>query len=1361
VKDSPFLGGSSEYDRFLSDYHLFPRNLVPNTLAETAASGSARAPGALSLVDTVTTSLRRLAERPDGKGFKCLGIRVHERDGMSWSATAALGAVTAAQAKLRVHALAGEATAEGSLPAIEKLLSRREVAKLAQKHGVTAAFPLVRPLFTAALVLAAVVVGVLTSFLSAVLKSSTPQAPTLQTLLQPSFLLPAVGGTLLAIISNDVSARLKVDPKAITQLAKDIAAKEGTAAYHLFVRDLGAALADYSRPRCTIIDNFDDLDETTRASIDEYFQRHTENARKYELWIIFEGFERKALRRMLAKWKPYVSDNDYRGYRLTQLYDQALLDESERRRLAEYDDTPERANFLAVGDLRHPERFDDAAIKAALSQAWTASGQASLPFRLFYLLALNALGGSPFLGEESVESRLSEARPTRSRVLDRFFAPSSPTLNQVRASLQSLRRDLAPYVESRQVGSRSEFRIRFEVAQTLTRRWHELELPDPKLGHLFWALYWHDRLGGDSVQAFWVRKLTTHILEAEAPVIVDEALPAAVTEAMFDTIIDVASCSLKACLLTDVPKLLERATALVNYGDPATRRSQVRRLRRLAWQAYSALADESLLELIHRLQRSQAAGQARQAAASLKDLDQIDLAFLETMGIWSGKGSSELRTMALAYNQSDAAVKAYGRARVAWLLLTLEPFLVTIPMDLQELASRIHLEVPTILQETLDRLKAGLQAERRGAETLDVMTLSLCLWCVVLVMGNRHRRTPGEPEHEKPVDAEALLQLVEQSVPVAWDVRGTLPASERLEDYDFMLDVLLRDVLISASAAAAMVYPALPAQARSAELDARFHDLIMVASEQHGPSLDEVRRNPGGILGGLADWIDRELRFLQLTWKGLDLDQLGSLANVRRAQLQAAGGERQRQETSAEQLYELGASLAAETAYESHLGLLANAILAASAGGSRQTAANFLCYGVELGRRVGLGSNLLTSLCFMALRAAHSFPVRLDEFLRYLLQPQPRAGRPRTNLRSLLNQFPDGYLPEATLCLTNVAGKTEDIGVADVVVDELRNRMSRVPAGPDTDRTNEEIELFSLETSMRAKTAAPMAEVVNAWRSRSDHAYAWALYLLLREDPAALDQLLGEAKGVLDRQEGRVQYTHFIHLAARLGRALYRRSNGDRLTPPAAAALQRSVAFLRDNMPFVEQLVDADENRRIYEFLYAADPSRRVWYDKRIERWTEELLKQEGQRKLPSLVEQRRFFRLLWQYYDKLSFWGLATDVAEAVMVDYMTADAKERERFIREWRQRDGGEAPEPFRKKGGTLVLSSSFLRCGLYLFAPPLEADASLEEARSQVNEKAQAAMDTLYQVVINLPSLPDTIRAVIELHRQALTEYAVPA
>ena len=130
-------------------------------------------------------------------------------------------------------------------------------------------------------------------------------------------------------------------------------------------------------------------------------------------------------------------------------------------------------------------------------------------------------------------------------------------------------------------------------ATALEAGWATFGLPDPDIVHLFWALYF----SGGEPTPFWLRKVADHARRALPPAAA--GLGTDVTDQLFWACVNTARDSLRASLFEDVPDLLDSAEALLE--DEAYRDGRGGALRGLSWQVYALLGDEDALQVLLKL----------------------------------------------------------------------------------------------------------------------------------------------------------------------------------------------------------------------------------------------------------------------------------------------------------------------------------------------------------------------------------------------------------------------------------------------------------------------------------------------------------------------------------------------------------------------------------------------------------------------------------------------------------------------------------------------------------------------------------------------------------------------------------------
>src|SRR5207247_4566200 len=140
-----------------------------------------------------------------------------------------------------------------------------------------------------------------------------------------------------------------------------------------------------------------------------------------------------------------------------------------------------------------------------------------------------------------------------------------------------------------------------EAKSVLTTAADELQLPDRRLGHLFWALLWYDYLRSKPPQAFWLRKLVHHFLESDATPLQDEATSRSAVRELFNICMYLVDSCLRVCLFNDLPQLLESAFALLDSEELKDSLPEHRSLLRSSWAAYSVLGHDVFLLVVFRL----------------------------------------------------------------------------------------------------------------------------------------------------------------------------------------------------------------------------------------------------------------------------------------------------------------------------------------------------------------------------------------------------------------------------------------------------------------------------------------------------------------------------------------------------------------------------------------------------------------------------------------------------------------------------------------------------------------------------------------------------------------------------------------
>jgi hypothetical protein len=1383
---SPFLLTEEEHKRFADDYDKFRRrvqNRSPDGETQQDA-GRRRQRGApkvnLPFVEELTLdelkSAKQAAKRT-GRASRFLAVSVREDDGMSWSASAVDRAVAQEDPKLERIPLRGRLSAADA-PEIARVIGPKKLLRLAIKHRVSKS---IGPRAWVTAVLAGGFIALSAAF------------TVMSDMSRPLFLVSLVAIPALALLTQPVSERLKFRDldSALEQLVEELSRKRETEAYGKFVDAVAERLAGYRLPRCVIVDGYERLDTTTKAVIRSYYRRYAKAALDYELWVVFETLGSEDFGD-----KARTSLDAY-GHNWTRWYEQLLLDDGERQRLAEHCGRSGQADLHTVkaicgagegGDASYELFFDD------YRRKYPASATQDGTLELFYLLALgSAWGGSPMFSEQFLHKRLRAKAGVRQEVLRVFLAGTGVgalTKDPLAETLVAMKKRCQRYLTYEPDGP-SEFRVLPEVGRFLAANHGAYGLPDPRLGHLFWALLWHDLRAAVPLGGFLARKLMLHILESLSPDLLPEPrLRASAMRALFDATLFAVDRGMKLCVLERIPGLLARAQRLLESADPTP--SDAKRLRNHALQAYSVLGDEQLLSVIFELE-DQPEAEPTDATAAVDD--PLDRLFLQTMSATGGDGDSRRSDLALAWSGSDSAVKTYGQVRAAWLALVLKPFLTDAQPSLIEAARVAGERLPGLVRSALARFQQG---DLEGSLAIDVMSLSTGLWCLttrVLEAAPMLQQT-GEVvaelrRHGEDSDALAaledhlaagteplreLMKMLEQSTYEASNLQKAKIRSVSSDGLDFILDVAATELFMTVSACAALASRTYGGIADELHEDDAVGLIELAMEDGLGVPRTEVERWRGEVGFKLLGAIEHQMDGLRATCGSLGLRQLTSFIGVRRADFHVLKLKGQKQPPV---VHDLVNTLAAEIKSPDFVGLLASGTVAKGAASVGESSAMLLCVGLDAALDAGFDRQFTAQLCLLAINQGSSYGINMDRFLDHLLHQG--LGDRADDLFTLLERLPTDMVAEAANWLLNSVEQTDRVDLARDATEFLRALAPKIKRAPVRDMTLQRIETFELRSKLKAGETVDGDQLIDSWKERSwsgPH-YAWLLYLLLAHDSGHIsNKVVEEAMAVLEEYQQtrgtgqqRFRYSSYIHLATEVALLSSHAQSVQHPawapTPPAAgawfaaptdpadgdwsAAQQVGVDVLKQSIDGWESDLSIGANKQILRVLIVNDSEEEGrWRDKLVW-WDVADLEQDSIERLPSLVEQGQYFLLFKHYYDVLEVWGLNAD---------QPVDLRRAQSDLTSWRA-GGQQVPPSFVQRQRRAQLNSQFLRYGHTLFSAPADQDRSLDEARAQFNQEARRSLDSLYRQITSLPTIPIEIKGILKRHQESLLNPSVPS
>ena len=339
---------------------------------------------------------------------------------------------------------------------------------------------------------------------------------------------------LLVLISRKIGTIIttQTKSKSIEKFLEQTIKSSSTTEKHNhanFIEDLAYQLSRKYLPRIVIIDNYDRLDYITKDVIECYFKKYSEYSEGFDFWCIFESQADKSFSRIALTQRQGA-------YSKTRFFQQLLLTKTQRLELAKHINISERAEFTFVKYIcnEQNETEQDRIIKILKEyrEKHPKNPHKFAELEFLYLLSLNNLFSSStkefkdfsegllipvdsdfYLSGNFYVKGLSTPNVLRNEVLKQFLPGIHSIPKEFRDCLEKIEKQFGSML-ALQESSQKLFRIIPELTIVLLKNAQQLQLPDPQLGHLFWSLFWYDKLQNQPIDASWVRKLIYHVLEA-------------------------------------------------------------------------------------------------------------------------------------------------------------------------------------------------------------------------------------------------------------------------------------------------------------------------------------------------------------------------------------------------------------------------------------------------------------------------------------------------------------------------------------------------------------------------------------------------------------------------------------------------------------------------------------------------------------------------------------------------------------------------------------------------------------------------------------------------------------------------------
>jgi len=1366
-----------------------PKRFVPRTLVDsTAADPGGSAP--VELITHVRDQLRKLVAA-EKNWFGCSCVEVIKGDGMSWNCEAINQFVAKEFSHLKRWRLTNNSTLD-SLPLVANYIKLKSFLRLAIANDLTDSFfsfISIRSWMMPIIFFLSLAV----SFLSQLFDSYREfqvglVANASGVFTNPKFYVVNVILLGLGVASQYLATLMstRTESGSVEKLVARLNNIEpSNLSYDRFIDQLARKLQTADFPRVVIIDNFEALDTTTRHVIARYFKAHSSLRSGSEYWIIFEngnGSDRLSNLKFKDSGPAYAKTKLFRQLLLTPQEKVNLVKLlSKSQEIAEYDvvsrichaedpQSPEVAKFFKSYRDRHPKK---------------ETGYDDLDF--LFLLSLTA--DNVFLTHKFLLKNLPEKTGLRPEVLSLYLGGSKLRIEEFRNLLAGIQDKFSDFLIIEPDGELTKIKTVHEKTDVLIEMADDLGL-DAGLGHLFWAFFWHDKQP-QPVQGTWLRKLSRHLLQAEAVGIADTSSYIKVRMRLFEGVLFCIDNCLKACLFSDITALISKGAALLKETelahDDVYERRQARLLKR-CWAAYSLLGDEEILRVMVELYETPGKTVNYHRESSL-----LEKMFFESIGLSPEKRkriNPELLEKIYGRAEEDKPIADYVRARSSWLALAggrlvdsdvcrfisaLRESDLMLPQIAESASSRIQAWVKLKqmeLRKETESKAAPVPTDEEVPESkdelnlTDLMSLSLSLWCSALRFNPRFSLKRFHVASSSPDDLLAiplnsqlstrdfseLIDIAESAALLANEVKR--PNGDERSEFaggsDYLMSGLAKE-LCALSLASVLIAERYLAEIGRELTEKQITDLdsiIQLNNKTLEYSLPEVRSVEDFYSSVLAKKVESLMKLCGIMWRHFGTERLADFMNIRRALFGSLC--LSETEVNVSTHHTLLQSVGPVMNRNDFAGVVANLTIAeAVSKTSGALAANYAIRAADFALNGDFGKSIQDQLVLNAVESAHIYNYPLDAFIKHIIAASP--GQESLLDRLLPALHPDD-IAGSVLSLLNLASRASNREDARHIIESLKNFGETTSEEGIRTEVKSQLEFHSLRQTIAKGEAIDADELMANWSHRKDvWIYASVLRLLL-DNNYDQQRVKEESLAILERTPVDVPYNSYLLLSLSLAQNLGNSGsqNGELATP---------MSYLIRSHPRWEQRLSPALNLEVFKTLYQWDPENQDMYQSELQKWMLIDIEEQHLKRLPRLINLGHFFFIFRYYFDSLSFWGLETEIPSIELASLLSVAPEQRRNKALAWKN-NGAVIPQPLLSQAYGTVVNSQFLATGNLIFDPPCSEDAELHDNRIAFNQAAMAAIDQLFELMIQLPALPSAIRDLLRNYAQMLSSQSLP-
>ncbi|MBL7798214.1 MAG: hypothetical protein JNJ90_17100 [Saprospiraceae bacterium] len=1326
-----------EQKRFEKQY--FPRMVVP---ADRAAE-----PWRLERIYNIIKK-GSLTQR-----FECYCIQVEEDDGASWAAEKVnqnLLAELKDPKGLRFQINTLVASRPGGFPVISDIIGRDRFVHLARKSKLTKRFHIfsayTQPLMV---LLPMLIAGFAVTFLNT---GTATGVGLFLTAVGIGFIIKKqVTASVLAVASRSCNELVEYLDKAASTPKTD-------ANYRAFILELVRAMGKKTLPRFVIIDKWAKIDRTSQIVIEQYFSSYylgdemTKPSPVPEFWIVFEDM----LGDQLSQWRWETHNWEETAFRNIQSFKIQLLTSEEKHKLGEkLNLPPQQLKHKVIKRICHDDQLAVSFEKKIRTYRREHSKSKNAEMDAVDFLYLLSLTHNP------VNISFTQAEVETIFVKDRLRASILKFCLQTQhlpSDSKPFNLSQVPYWEDTVVDASVEtsakaWKLRPEVCEAVGRLEHELDLPDRRYGHLFWAAYWKDRLAGHPYQSAWFRKLSYHLKESESPKLQryepiglqDDSRDNILQRVYEDYLFTIEGC-LRTCVFDHIQILLEDVFEILLElkGKDSGYLNKLNRLLIRTWEVYAILLDDSLLYTVQSINKEiyEIGGQSPKQST---ESDVLETFFYDTLPLPMQErvnAKDYLYCLPPQRAEMHENILDYMRVRSAWLVLLSERVFRVLPMLKLPQATAFAVDY---LEGTFPKLHGRLEknaAQGGRLNLMDLMTVSNAVWCFGLhmrdswLLSKTMRERIGNDQNqlgrflynkENIIErSDYFLSNIEKTLQLVLDLRSSRFDKPVYLENEFFFNVILSEITSNALGALTLAYHNMPylfsePDSKTVERANNLVDLVaQVFDYQKLPNITSVNEF------GMDDWVGSVDEFMELTgliWKRLGLEQLYQFMNIRRVQLNTVC-----YSASLRQRFEALTKTANLIQGHPTVDFFANLAKANFRADSREMQSLFVQTATKVAIDNRFSEDIVRDFCVAVSLHFHDTEHNIDDLIALALTA-PKKGM--SSIAAALAAIDESDLTSFYLNLHHVSKQLK----RDDLVGDIQTMLASTAENIRDVAVKYEIQLlnryFDLQKTTRSEDKKLDSDkILMDWEGFENGIWYPAVLSLCLMKGTFTDKLKNACNAVFKSEIHDNGANTYIMLAFQYTRKLMDLGDDEIIQYPMRY-LEQAERFTNIN--------SADINKEIFVLLSRSEfttSAKRAGFSQRAQYWTETIIERDSLR-FQGFLRTSNYFHIFNDIFEKMAGYGLPVkgnrnDGNLPSLVDSI----------------------PPPILLAGTERSISADFLKLGMRLFQEDALHDSTLDQQRMETNNLAKDYLNPLLDLIDQVPGLPGYVKTITGNYRKSI-------